>query len=347
FKLFGKSLPGDLTQFSSVKRLVPNHFISFADGAWGCKRFYTPHKNALDFAEIVKKSIEILHNNLKLIAEKWQKPAISMSGGCDSQTTLACATGLLDKFRYFSYSSSEAEALDADSAREICEELGLTHRNYMVSPCDADYSDIEIVRKLLFWNNGSILPGNPNDVRKRCLFMDTEDFDVEVKSWCSEIGRAYYSKRFNGRIDFGRKPTPRACTALYKVFLHNRSLVRETDKVFAEYLEKFFALDESRPVEWQDQFFWEFRVPSWNGLVITGEHRISFDITIPYNNRLLLELLLSVDIRDRISDKLYWHVREMMNPAVNAHQLVVNQKHTRFRARLENLYYLFNTMLPF
>ena len=72
--------------------------------------------------------------------------------------------------------------------------------------------------------------------------------------------------------------------------------MRETDKVFKEYLDKYFEQAKKDAIEWQEQFFWEYRVPSWNGLVITGEHRYSFDITIPYNNRKLLAILLSAPL---------------------------------------------------
>ena len=54
----------------------------------------------------------------------------------------------------------------------------------------------------------------------------------------------------------------------------------------------------------------EHRVPSWNGLVVIGEHRYSFDITIPYNNRRLLELLVSAPLCDRINDIIYQKIRK-------------------------------------
>lgn len=50
------------------------------------------------------------------------------------------------------------------------------------------------IHRGLWWNGGGIRINNPNDVRKRILFDIVKDFDVEVKSWASEIGRVYYSK---------------------------------------------------------------------------------------------------------------------------------------------------------
>lgn len=345
FKLLGNSLPGDITQFANVKRLVPNHYMEFSNGNYKAVRFYWPAKLQISKEEVVNQVSDIMHSNLELISEKWEKPSISMTGGCDSKTTLACAKGLYDRFSYFSYISSEAEQVDAEAAQKICSAISQKHKTYTVSQNDSDYDDIEEIRAILFWNCGGIRQSNRNDVRKRCMFLDTQDFDVEVKSWASEIGRAYYSKRFHNRKVFGM-PTPRKCTTLYKFFLHNRALVHKTDEVFAKYLDLFFEQAKENPIEWQEQFFWEFRVPSWNGLVITGEHRTSFDITIPYNNRLLLERLLSVSLDDRIKDTIYREIREKMNPAIDATNIAVtNLKHTQIRAVAENIYYILHSRL--
>lgn len=348
FPLLGNALPGDLTQFREVKRLVPNHYVILNLEKLVIKRFYWPNKSKVTEKIIVENVSEILKNNLCLIAEKWNKPAISMTGGCDSKTTLACVEGKYDCFSYFSYISSESEAVDAKAARKICEKLGLEHKTYLIQENDSDYKSIEEIRTILEWNTGDIIPINKNDVRKRAFFANIDEFDVEVKSWASEIGRAYYSKRFNGRKKFGNKPTPRKCTTMYKFFLHNRKLVRDTDKVFKEYIEKYFEQAKENPIEWQEQLFWEYRVSSWNGLVITGEHRYSFDITIPYNNRILLELLLSAPIEARINDSIYKRIRERMNSSIDAIGIsVTNLKHTKRREKVENIYYMIHSKIPF
>ena len=345
FGLLGNSLPGDLTQFNEVKRMVPNHYICFDENKTiNVKRFFWPRVQGKSNMEITKEVSEILHANMQLIAEKWKKPAVSMTGGCDSKTTLACVKGLYDKFAYFSYTSSESEDVDANAAHKICEALGLKHTIYRIPQQDSEQTLIEETRDILLWNTGNLTPINRNDVRKRRFFADTEDFDVEIKSWASEIGRAYYSKRFNGRKKFGKTPTARVCTTLYKFFLHDRKLVKDTDHMFTEYLGKYFEQAKMNPIEWQEQFFWEFRVPSWNGLVITGEHRYSFDITIPYNNRILLELLVSAPIEDRINDTIYSEIRKYMNPVIDETGIAVtNLKHTKNREKAENLYYILHS----
>ena len=47
FKLLGNSLPGDLSPFENVKRLIPNHYACFRDNQVKTERFFCP--SILDF----------------------------------------------------------------------------------------------------------------------------------------------------------------------------------------------------------------------------------------------------------------------------------------------------------
>lgn len=349
FPLLGNSLPGDLTQFVGLKRVTPNFCCTYQNGSFTNRRFFTPYQiKDKSRSELVQEAGQILHNSLELIAQKWNKPAISLTGGCDSKTTLACGNGLYDRFRYYSYSSSEAEQVDCEAAATICKTLGVNHQIYPVPETVPPEEHSEVVGRILRWNCGDLLDSNPNDVRKRIVLNKITDFDVEIKSWASEIGRAYFSKRFHGRTKFPAKPSGRACTTLYKFFLHDRKLVRETDKVFEQFIGDYYEPAKANPIEWYEQFFWEFRVPAWNGLVITGEHRYSSDITIPYNNRVLLTLFLSVPLEDRISDAMYQEIRAAFNPTIDATGVAVtNLLHTDRRAQFENLYWALHSAFPF
>lgn len=349
YHLFGKTLPGDLSPYDEFKRLIPNHFVMINDHIeirrfFPCEEYRIFTKPEAEEAE--KKISKLLHNNLELITQKWKRPAISITGGCDSKTTLACANGLYDKFSYFSYVSSDDEDVDALAAQKICHSLGLNHKIYEI-PCeDSAFENIEEVRETLSINDGKIGKSNANDVRKRAYFAELDDFDIEVKSWVSECGRAYYNKRFD-KINFPSKPTPRYLTTLYKVFITDRRLVHQTDAIFREYLKKYLDTDEFH-YPWQELFFWEFRVSSWNALTITGEHKYSFDITIPYNNRMIIDMLLRFPLIDRINDKAYTNIRERENADVDKIGIAVtNVKHTSKRAKLERVYLEIMSRIPF
>lgn len=347
FKLFGNQLPGNLTQFSKVKRYVPNHVVCIDAGVTE-RRFYWPHSLNLDKSEVESKLIEVLCATMEMIPKKWRKPAISLTGGCDSKTTLACAVNEKSKYLYFSYDSQENEKSDAEAASKICKALGLDHILYAIPYSDDEISDIDIVRDIISWNCGNIVPNNKNDVRKRAFLAAEEDFDIEVKSWASEIGRSRYTKRYAGRKKFGETPSPRACTTFYKFLFFNRHLVNKTDEIFEEYLDKYFEADKLSPIPWQDQFYWEWHWSSRDGITLTGEQKYSNDITVPYNNRKILELLLSMPEDDRINDAVYSSIRSRLCPQIDAScRNVVDVNHTPIRAKLENLYYFVNTHLPY
>lgn len=349
YHLFGFSLPGDLSPYDEFKRLVPNHSVCFKDKRCEVKRFYPSEtwESLLDEYSIdqrVEEVARILNRSMALIPQKWDRPAISLTGGCDSKTTLACANGQYDHYQYFSYISQESEAVDANGAHEICNRLGLPHSIYSIPEHEA--KDQELIRTIIRTNQGNIGEPNMREVQKRIFLAGLSNIDVEVKSWVSEIARAYYHKRF-AKKKFPSQPTARYLTTLYKVFADNRSLVHETDAIFARYIQKYLRQSEMKNWSWLDLFFWEFRVSSWNGLVITGEHRYSFDITIPYNNRGLLTLMLAIPEEMRINDKLYWKARAHVNKNVDdAGVQITNLKHTSNRAKMERLYLEFHSRIP-
>lgn len=351
YPLFGLMLPGDLSPYSEFKRLLPNHCAHFSGGSIHLERFYpTDEWDALEHQFSLDERTEyitaVLKNTMELIPRKWSRPAISMTGGCDSKTTLACTNGNYTQYQYFSYVSQPSEQLDATGAQQICKHLGLSHSIYKIPETTQNFPLYDLSCKILEYNSGSIGPTKPHEARKRIFLSELDAFDVEVKSWVSEIARAYYCKRFQ-KEHFPEKPTGRYLTSLYKVFMHDRRLVHETDQIFSRYINAFLSEDKLHRWPWLDLFFWEFRVGAWNGLVITGEHRYVFDITIPYNNRHLLELMLAIPVKLRIEDTLYTKIRELANPNVDqAGVSITNMKHTDRRAKMERAYLEIHSRLP-
>ncbi|MBR4881509.1 MAG: hypothetical protein IKU19_06210, partial [Clostridia bacterium] len=347
FKYFGNQLPGNITPFKEVKRLNPNHIAETGENQIEQRRFYHPFTLNLSVEEACDRLIPLMKKTMGQIADKWQRPAISLTGGCDSKTTLAAASDIYDRFKYFSYDSQANELPDAVAAQETCKALNLEHIFYKIPYEDEAFENIEGIRAVMLWNCGDVRYNNPNDVRKRAYLDKINDFDVEIKSWASEVGRARYTKRYNGRRNFGKKPSPRVCTTIYKFLLTHRSAVRYCDRQFKEYIDKYFESAPENPVPWQEQFYWEWQWSSLFGISLTSEHMFSDDITVPYNNRKVLELLLSVPEEDRINDSLYTLMRKRMDDRIDlAAETVVDVNHTDARAKRENLYYIVNRLLP-
>ena len=348
FKYFGNQLPGNISQFDEVFRLNPNHSCVFNGEETEQKRFYYPHTLDMTREQICEELIALLRKTATAIAQKWDRAALSLTGGCDSKTFLASLSHRYEDFIYFSYDSQPNELPDAQAAENICNALNIPHIFYKIPYDDAAFEQIEGVRSVLLWNCGDVRYNNPNDVRKRIYLDQIDDFDVEIKSWASEVGRSRYTKRYSGRRNFGKKPSPRTCTTFYKFLFFNRVLVNRCDGVFKKYLTKYFEQDANRPIPWQDQFYWEWHWPSRDGVNLTGEQMYSNNITVPYNNRRVLELLLSADEEDRINDVIYQEIRTRLDPRIDeATKAIVDVNHTNKRAFLESVYYIFNKFLPY
>ncbi len=353
WKMYGISLPGDISQFDNVFRLVPNHSLTISLSGKQCSvsRFY-PSKNLQmaeterEYDDIIRKIGHILHKNMELISEKWNSPAISMTGGMDSKTTVACTNGLYDKFKYYSYVSMYGDKPDAEAAKVIADAIGVTHKTYDISENDDDFSDISSMRTVMEHNLGNIGRVNSNDVCKRLFFMNTQDFDVEVKSWVSEIGRANYYKKF-GLKKMPYRLSPRQMTSMYKFFTYNRITAWKTDHIFQKYIEKMHS-DDIFNFDSGDMYLWEVRYGGWGGLTITSEHRVSYDITIPFNNRLLMELFLRLPLEKRIDDIPHYDVIRTMNEEIDHLGITVtNYNETKKRMYCEKAYWFVHNALPF
>lgn len=346
FHYFGNQLPGNLTKFREAKRLNPNH-LGRVGGTVEQIRFYYPHSLALERTELLPRLRELLERTMAVIAEKWERPAISLTGGCDSKTTLSAAHKLYERYLIYSYDSQPNEAPDAKAAQAICSGIGLPHLLYRIPYSDDSFPNIEGIRKIMIWNDGDVVDNHPNDVRKRAFLDRQNDYDVEVKSWASEVGRARYSKRYCGKRSFGKKPTARKCASFYK-FLLRRGDVKIVRQEFRRFLEAYYQPAAEGAIPWQDQFYWEWHWPSRDGVILTCEHMFSDCITVPYNNRRVLELLLSAPWEDRYRDALYTAVRKELDPRIDAAAgAVVDVNHTRLRSWLELLYYLVSSYLPY
>lgn len=349
--MMGNYLPGDLTCFSELKRIIPNTAVHFDGNSYQVERFY-PRKeikmceNQEEYKKVIAQACQIMQNTMSLIPMKWALPAISLTGGIDSNTTFAAANGNYEKYTTFSYISMPRESVDAEKAAQISEKFHVPHHVWQIPETNDAVPDFDLYRDILLHNDGDIGSFSDSDLRKKITLIREDVCDVEVKSWISETIRAYAYKYF-GKKRFPKSLKPRNYTSLYKIFFANRKLVVETDHHFEDYLKKtelkehLFNYDES------DFFVWEMMHGGKCGLDI-GVMKSCFDITIPYNNRKLLDLLLQVPLEKRISDQHHLDMKKQMNPELYEMNIrVVNLNETKARKRMAGIYYTVNSLLPY
>lgn len=348
-RVMGPYLPADLTPFAQLKRVIPSIRYRY-DGALSHSRFWPlVEQDSADTPEaydaVIRDAADILKKNMLLVAEKWEKPWISLTGGIDSNTTFAAANGSYHRFESFSYISAEKEEPDAAAARTIAERFSVPHHEYRIPDNNEDLELFEQRRELFRHNNGYVAELYDNEARKKFFLRDNARCDVEVKSWVSETIRAYWYK-YHGRTTMPRL-SGKLFRNLYKIFLGNRVLAHKIDRLFDAYIEtyEYRRIPESYPPA--DMHYNEVGWGSWGSLNIT-EMKYCFDITFIYNNRRFLDLMFRVPLNKRISDRHHLDMKKYLNPELYDMGIrVVNMKETKFRAFALNVIFTINSWLPF
>lgn len=270
YRVMGPYLPGDLTQFDEVTRIVPNIVYTWnkKSGVVSHKRFYpltdNPQvKDDKEYYDVIHKAADILRRNAELVLKKWNNPAISLTGGIDSNTTFAACVGHYDKFATFSYLSAQKETIDVEAAKKIAEKFHTKHTIYNIPQDSNGMEDFELKREIISHNRDYIAPLKDNEMRKRIYLEATLPYDVEVKSWVSETIRAYWYKHY-GRTSMPEL-SPKLFRNLYKIFITNRSLAHKVDKVFAEYIDKYDYKKISKDYLPADLHYNEVTWGAWGG----------------------------------------------------------------------------------
>lgn len=349
YYLYGEGLPGDITHYKELKKLIGNTYVVY-DGKFHINRLWPRKsldmiKNDNDYQNVVSMISDIMSKSLELISKKWDKPAVSTTGGRDSQGSLAAAVHIKDKFQFFSYNSQQAEKVDCDAAEKICKAAGVTHKTYNIPLDKKIYPEYDLVYSILTYNSNR-RKINHNDVMKRIFFRKNTDFDVEVKSWTSEIGRGYYYKRY-GVKKLQKQCRPRYVNVMNNIYLLNPKLMYRTDAIYSDYLERSKYNESMYNYDWTDIIELEMRDGQWGTAVISTEHLFAYDVTIPYNNRHLGDLFLSVPLNDRIADRTHKDFTKKLCPKMGELNIVVRDAaHDKKREIFDKLYYFISSFRP-
>lgn len=340
-------LPGDMSPYAELKRLGANFYLEY-NGAYRIKRFF-PEKARQEYEteEEKEKALEsiyrIFRKNIEMIPQKWGKPAISLSGGVDSKTTLACANGIYEKFQYYSFASKPSEKLDADAAAEICKRLHIPHTCYVIPEDPSKLSDYDFLSRLIDHNTAYLMRLNDNEIRKYIYFSQKKDFDVEVKSDSSEIGRAIMQRKYLVRLP--DVLSYRHFSIFQARYFCEPELLRFADAQHKEFMKKTALQGPILGYEHINLFFWEVRLASWYATAFFS-HQFFHEVVIPYNNRRLMDLFYGFSYKERLQDVPHMRLMRLGNPKVA--DVGISVKDTYFgkkRLLLETAYYLYATRL--
>lgn len=346
YNIGNKHLPGNISPFKELRRLGGNTYISYED-QFKVVRFYPlkPHDEIAsqsEFDQGIQKISEIIHKNIALASLKWNNPAISMTGGTDSKTTLACANGLYDKYKYYSFHCKPPEVLDAKAARSICEKLELEHTIYPIPDTNEEVKDFDVLKNIINHNSSYFNNTADHEIRKMITLYRLDDFDVELKSWASETARVFLERKY--KVKMPVRLTERHFSIFQTRYFLTPDLLRKSDKIYRNFMTEIGLTGPIFNFENTDLFYWEVRMGAW-GTAVVSSLDFCHNVTMPINNRKLIELFLSFPHEDRKIDKVHKKVIEFCNKKI--HDMDVEIKNLYFhpyRIWLEKIYYYYRTL---
>lgn len=351
YHLYGEGLPGDVSHYFELKKLICNNYVVYENGCFTSRRFFPcgPLKmceSEAEYRQTVEQIAAIMRTSLELTAKKWPRTAVSVTGGRDSKGSLAASVSIKDQLQYFSYNSQPAEKVDCEAAHKICAALRIPHTIYDIPLDKSVYPEYALVKAILCVNSNRRY-FNHNDIMKRIYFRKTHPFDVEVKSWTSEIGRAFYYARYGVRR-LQKKATGRRVNVMNNIYLLAPRLMYQTDKRYRDYLKKTEYNEHMFNYDWTDIIDLEMRDSRWGADVLCCEHMFSYDVTVPYNNRHLGDLLLSPPFEKRLASQTHIDFTNLLCPAIEATNISIRDlAHNKKRERFERIYYFFSSIRPF
>ena len=348
YNIGNRYLPGNITSYKELKRLGPNTYLEYKNNKFKINRFYPmkPHdeiNGEEDFNNKIENIIDIMHKNCLLATKKWEKPAISLSGGMDSKTTLSVANGLYDKFYLYSFQSKDTEVKDSIAAHKICENIDQPHKIYKIADNNNDVKDYDILRKIINHNTAYMLNLSDHEIRKYIfLYKLPKDFDIELKSWVSEIARVFLERKYG--IQMPVILTERHFNIFQTRYFLHPTLMRKGDKLYKKFMIETNLEYPLYNYEHADLFYWEVRMGSWGSNVISSLD-IGNKVTMPFNNRILIEEFLKFSHNDRKNDIVHENVIKKANYRIYDSKIVVkNNYFTSYRIIMEKIYYRIRTL---
>lgn len=287
----GKYYPGLWTPYEGVKTLIANHILKISSPEKKARqiRFYP-------FQEIGENSREISYADFerRLILNcalcLGDRNAFSLTGGGDSRATLAAYVAQsppkpLHTFTYIRPQSPTLEQFeDVFKASHSAWKAGFQH---LVIPVNS----VDFSSDFHRWYSSSFPLGARYPSLARTYYENLVPDSTIIISTVAEIGTVFYKARDNS------VPSPAALASKFttsKIKSDSRLLscmedyMQETD-FHAEHIFDF---------DWHDLFYWEHRNSKWASLWYAEVDMTGFAI-VPYNDRRLLEIMLSLPFADR------------------------------------------------
>lgn len=324
--------PADLTEVQGVRRLTPNVGLRHVAGTLELQRVYPTRARIERPVEAVVDTVATALNASIDCLVRFERPVTcALSGGVDSRVSLAATVGHRDAIRFFTFSGDPKRNRDATCTRALARRLSLPFEDIALQRPLAEAAFQQRYLRL----QGQTRAPNVSSVLFRRQHFGTGE-GVEIRSCISEIARCFMKRKFRMR----RLPmSAHTMVPLYKRVPFRMSWHRLIARAFDDWARRTeFELIERFGHDWLDFYYWEVRVGTWQSLVLQDSDYYCSP-TVIFNNRTLLDLMLSVPEADRASDALQRRIIERLDPSVMQLPMVKNFGwKAALRERLESSY---------
>ena len=307
-----KYMPGLLSPFDEIRPITPN--TRYVVENRKIERFFPREElETTNFKETVDSVTEVLKKQSKLISEIY-KTSTSLTAGLDSRLTFAIQNSGKNNGDYFTHISKripESFQEDVSIGKKLADIYNKEHTVYEYTNDDTVDGFKEF--KAVWFKNVGMYRGSVH------LFKTYADQyppnNLHIRSNIAEVVRVYYKRR-TGEV------SEEKLANLYTISpFKDNELVLNSFKEFIEITN--FKSDKFYNYNFADLFYWEHRMGMWHSWLI-NESDVAYETFVPFNNRKLLTMMLSIPEEERIGDELFIEIINNVNPKLM--DIPVNKK---------------------
>lgn len=277
------------TPFKHIDKLIPNFYYNVNDKKY--VRFY-PMKTlpVLPVDEVAKEALAVLEDSIASMAFR-KKISLAVTAGWDSRILFAASLKNADKAVYYVLNhQTEDGRQDVKIAGQITghfsKELKVIH--YDVSSIDLSGNDTPVIWK------------DDEKGRKMSHLMNAHFPDrYLINGNISEVARNFYD------------PLPENLSLSELCYI-----IGIEDGPYEKNAVKEWLETHNQHVHLLDSIYWEHKMPNWAG-ASKSVSNVYNTVISPFNNRYLLNLLLSTKRKDR--DKYFHKIYSSILKNVDAH----------------------------
>lgn len=276
---------GDGTIFLHVKHLMTNFYLDLLNRK--IVRYWPVEPlGSLGLNEGVLLGSQIIKGTI-MAANKRQKLALAVTAGMDTRILLAASRDIKENILYYIgvYGTSKRFENDLNVPTQLFRRLGVPFYAQRLSrPMPDDF-------KQMYMKN--VIMARPDLPKSTFMYQQLIDFEdkLVVNGNACEIAR---EMPFHRPYPFKKLS---ACNLAngYLGYPKSAYAIGHLDK----WLKEIRPYCEANNVNIHDMLYWEQKMGNW-GALYPAEQDIAVEQLTPFNNRLFLSLMLSVDVKYRI-----------------------------------------------